>query len=336
MRKEIYACRKHIAANGLFWSLVVVVLSGTMAVAQQSVSGPRELPHATNRSFLLDSASQDSFAIKTSTYCTPTYCFPKAQGYARLDSFQTSAFDNKILDFYHFDVLSLKDTFEFDLIDATTGTSKFVFPVKGRVSSGFGPRYFWGYHFHKGTDIALQRGDSVVAAMDGVVRIVRVDRWGYGNFIVVTHEGGLETVYGHLDKSLAIEGQQVKAGDLIGLGGSTGRSTGPHLHFEFRFMGEAFDAEKVCDFNTCSLKHERIALERNWFSHLDKTKKTPALASANVAAIGDGGAVYHRIRPGENLGTIAGSYRTSVANICRLNGIGPNTTIFAGKTIRVK
>lgn len=305
--------------------------------AQTSVSGEREIPHAENREFVLDSTTQAVVGTERVAYLG-AYNFRKAYTPYVKDSFQTSAFSNKILDFYHHDVLSLTDTFEIELYDSASGSSNFVFPIKGRVSSGFGPRYFWGYHFHYGTDITLVRGDTIVAAMDGTVRIVRVDRWGYGNFIVVTHKGGLETLYGHLDKSLAVEGQEVKAGDIIGLGGSTGRSTGPHLHFEFRFMGEQFDPEKVCSFEDGHLKCESMKIDRSWFGHLDRKKPTP-MAINHVpqnAPAGSGSAVYHRITPGQNLGTIARLYNTTVSELCRLNGITPNTIIMAGKPLRVR
>ncbi|MCE3007364.1 MAG: peptidoglycan DD-metalloendopeptidase family protein [Bacteroidetes bacterium] len=305
------------------------------AQAQPASESGRQIPHAENRAFLLDSASSELLGYQPNHF-SGSGLFEKAGGTYVADSFQTSAFQNKILDYYHHDVTSLSDTFEFSLIDPHTGASKFVFPIKGRVSSGFGPRYFWGYHFHYGTDITLQRGDSVVAAMDGTVRIVRVDRWGYGNFVVITHDNGLETLYGHLDKSLVLEGQPIKAGELVGLGGSTGRSSGPHLHFEFRFMGEQFDPEKVCSFEDGQLKCSKIQLDRNWFRHLGGKNYASAAKVANPAAIGTGGAVYHTIRPGQNLGLIARQYNTSVESLCRLNGITARTTILAGKTLRVK
>ncbi|MDP4267701.1 MAG: M23 family metallopeptidase, partial [Bacteroidota bacterium] len=104
----------------------------------------------------------------------------------------------------------------------------FVFPKQGFVTSEFGPRR---YHFHYGMDTKLNIGDSVVAAFDGVVRIAAYSA-GYGYVVVIRHNNGLETIYGHLSQIIANVNQVVRAGDLIGLGGSTGRSTGPHLHFE--------------------------------------------------------------------------------------------------------
>ncbi|MBF0976287.1 MAG: M23 family metallopeptidase, partial [Bacteroidetes bacterium] len=98
--------------------------------------------------------------------------------------------------------------------------------------------------YHYGTDIGLKVGDSIVSVFDGTVRIVSYDAHGYGNYIVVRHNNGLESLYAHLSQTIAVENQKVKAGELIGLGGNTGRSTGPHLHFEFRFLGNPFNTKK--------------------------------------------------------------------------------------------
>ena len=91
---------------------------------------------------------------------------------------------------------------------------------------------------HYGLDIKVYVGDTIRAAFDGKVRVVKNQgRRGYGKYLVIRHDNGLETVYGHLSKQLVKENQLVKAGEVIGLGGNTGRSTGSHLHFETRFLG---------------------------------------------------------------------------------------------------
>ena len=108
----------------------------------------------------------------------------------------------------------------------------FCMPTPSRViTSNFGPR--WG-RSHDGLDIKVYIGDTIRAAFSGKVRIVRYDGGGYGNFVVIRHNNGLETLYGHMSKQLVDENQVVRAGDPIGLGGNTGRSTGSHLHFETR------------------------------------------------------------------------------------------------------
>ena len=141
-----------------------------------------------------------------------------------------------------------------DLPDSTWIDCRgFVFPVvksaaaNNHVTSNFGARR---RRYHYGTDIGLKVGDSVVSSFAGTVRIVEYEARGYGHYIVIRHNNGLETLYAHLSKPLVRVNQEVTAGQLIGLGGSTGRSTGPHLRFEFRFLGNAFNTGKIIDYST--------------------------------------------------------------------------------------
>ena len=123
----------------------------------------------------------------------------------------------------------------------------YVAPVKGKLVSAFGYRPRFG-RMHRGVDLDLNVGDTVVAAFDGRVRITKFERRGYGYYVVLRHDNGLETVYGHLSRFLVKPDQYVKAGQPIALGGNTGRSTGPHLHFETRFMGMALNPASIIDF----------------------------------------------------------------------------------------
>ena len=125
--------------------------------------------------------------------------------------------------------------------------SHFVVPVPGSVTSVFGPRR---YRFHYGTDLRLNVGDTVRAAFSGKVRIIEYEGRGYGNYIVLRHDNGLETVYGHLSAVLVNMNQKVKAGELIAYGGNTGHSTGPHLHCETRYLGNAINPETIINFRT--------------------------------------------------------------------------------------
>ncbi|MFZ4400451.1 MAG: peptidoglycan DD-metalloendopeptidase family protein [Bacteroidales bacterium] len=138
---------------------------------------------------------------------------------------------------------------------------KFVFPYKGKVISPFGYR---GRRIHAGTDIKLNLNDEVYAAFDGEVRMAK--RYsGYGNLIVIRHPNGLETCYGHLNKMNVKINQEVKAGDLIGFGGRTGRASTTHLHFETRFLGDAFNSAKLLDYDNFALKSDTLVIDRNTF-----------------------------------------------------------------------
>jgi hypothetical protein len=193
----------------------------------------------------------------------------------------------------------------------------YIHPVNGVVTSQFGPRH-WLWHY--GVDVRLTKGDSVRAAMDGVVRVIQYDRRGFGHVVVVRHRNGLETIYGHLSKILVAPPQKIAAGDIVGLGGSTGHSTGPHLHFEMRYYGEPFDPNHIVDFQACALKQDTLVLTRNNFSYLVEIRK----------------AVWHTVHRGQTLGHIARRYHTSVRAICRMNHITPRTVLRVGRKLLVR
>lgn len=162
-----------------------------------------------------------------------------------------SYWDTLNLDPYKFDLRELSGDIRLQVLDADCG---FALPAAGAVTSGFGWR--WG-RMHAGVDIPIKTGDTIVSAFDGVVRM---STWyyGYGNCVVVRHHNGLETLYGHLSSRLVKPGDLVNAGQPVGLGGSTGYSTGPHLHFETRIMGKAFNPEQLIDFKKDSLLKDTL------------------------------------------------------------------------------
>ncbi len=172
----------------------------------------------------------------------------------------------------------------------------FVAPVKGKLTSPYGWRPRFG-RMHRGVDLNLHVGDSVVSAFDGKVRLVKYEARGYGHYIVVRHDNGLETVYGHLSRTLVKPGQRVRAGQLIAKGGNTGRSTGPHLHFETRFMGLAVNPEAIIDFENYVTHKDVFTFDKRTYeraqvygpkrakssaSKYSKSKKSKATASAKT------------------------------------------------------
>lgn len=117
---------------------------------------------------------------------------------------------------------------------------EFVRPTDGSITSHYGFRPKFG-RMHRGVDLAICAGDTIVSALPGVVDRIGYDMWGYGHYVVIRHDGNVETRYGHLQKAIAIKGQKVKAGDPVAIGGNSGNSTGPHLHFETRYKGQPLD-----------------------------------------------------------------------------------------------
>ena len=212
--------------------------------------------------------------------------------------------------------VAVPDSFRIDL-------SSFIMPFEGKVTSPFGPRR---RRFHYGTDVKLQKGDTVVAAFEGKVRVKQYEKRGYGYYLVLRHPNGLETVYGHLSKFLVDEDETVVAGQPIALGGNTGRSTGSHLHFECRFLGQAIDPADIVDFNNFCTFDEVYIFQKSKINGISKNNKNYVAGSETIK--------YHRIRQGDTLGKIASKYRVSINTLCRLNGIKQTTVLRVGRVIR--
>ena len=191
-----------------------------------------------------------------------------------------------------------------------------------RITSPFGPRW---RRMHNGLDIKVNIGDTIVAAFDGKVRIVKYERRGYGKYVVIRHDNGLETVYGHLSKQLVEENQLVKAGEVIGLGGNTGRSTGSHLHFETRFLGIAINPIYMFDF-----PKQDIVADTYTFRKTKGVKR----AGSHDTQVADGTIRYHKVKSGDTLSRIAKLRGVSVSTLCKLNRIKPTTTLRIGQVLR--
>ena len=191
-----------------------------------------------------------------------------------------------------------------------------------KITSPFGPRW---RRMHNGLDLKVNIGDTIVAAFDGKVRIVKYERRGYGKYVVIRHDNGLETVYGHLSKQLVEENQLVKAGEVIGLGGNTGRSTGSHLHFETRFLGIAINPVYMFDF-----PKQDIVADTYTFRKTKGVKR----AGSHDTQVADGAIRYHKVKSGDTLSRIAKLRGVSVSTLCKLNRIKPTTTLRIGQVLR--
>lgn len=250
------------------------------------------------------------------------------------DSLDYSYWSTESIHVKGIDLLSLPDTVDLLLVDSL---HVYSFPCQGKVCSRFKYR---GRHAHKGVDIPLRVGDDINAAFDGVVRIVKPTRQsgGYGNLVVIRHFNGLETYYGHLKKSLVHCGDTVRAGELIGYAGNTGRSNGPHLHFETRYKGKAFDPERIFDFQNRTLRSETLSLKKHYFSchsHYGMTDQQ-SLTAFNNPPCPTSAPKYYKVRRGDSLTLIAKREGTNVVNLCKLNGIKGNKYIYVGQKLRIK
>lgn len=276
---------------------------------------------------VLDTLDTDDRYTKLVLYSDHTWQFLDL-GHPKFDDddFEEN-WDNEAIHAYK--GLSLDEVPDEITITLVDSIHNFVCPVVGNVRSKFA---FRRRRPHKGTDIPLKVGDPVCAAFDGKVRVVKKTKQsgGYGNLVVIRHSSGLETYYGHLSSHAVKENDLVKAGDVIGYGGSTGRSTGPHLHFETRFMGQAFDPERLIDFATGQLRSDMFTIKKHYYSiysHYGQTEKESADASKRK---------IHVIRSGDTLGGLAAKYGTTVSAICRLNGFKQTKLLRIGERIIVR
>lgn len=238
---------------------------------------------------------------------------------------------------------ALPDSFRIDL-------RHFCMPTPSRViTSNFGPR--WRGQ-HKGLDIKVYIGDTIRAAFSGKVRIVRYEAGGYGNYIVIRHGNGLETIYGHLSKQLVSENQEVRAGDVIGLGGNTGRSTGSHLHFETRLCGVALNPALLFDFRAQDVTGDYYTFRNNSYQSEsaeatrlrgkignggytpDQVRGGVASRREDVEAFNTVQVQYHKVQAGETLNSIARKRGVTVEQICRLSHISKSTKIKPGSILR--
>ena len=177
---------------------------------------------------------------------------------------------------------------------------------------------------HQGLDIKVQTGDTIYAAFDGKVRVTSYQRRGYGHYIVIRHNNGIETLYAHLSKKLVKANQNVKAGDPIGLGGNTGRSSGSHLHFETILMGKSLDPALMFDFKNQSMTGEHYMYRKPGSKYIENGKVKIAGPEKK----------YHKVKSGDTIEKIARKYGVSQKRIFELNGLKSNSIIRPGQTLR--
>lgn len=236
--------------------------------------------------------------------------------------------------------IALKDIPDSVFLALVDSTHRWCIPHPGPVTSQY--KFRWRRP-HRGVDIGLNTGDVVYAAFDGIVRVALPTSMtgGYGNVLVIRHLNGLETYYGHLSKYIVKSGDLVKAGEPIGYGGSTGRSTGPHLHFETRYMGQAFDPERIFDLENGTLRDEVFLLKKHYFSINSHQGQTDAQSlKASKKAPKEQGSkskkAYYIVKKGDTLSKIAKKNGTTVSKICQINGIRQNKKLQIGQKLRVK
>ena len=290
----------------------------------------------------VDTLPSGNEAVMIVLFNDNTWKYRRNRNYVKDSEVYTRCWDTTKL-FPYRDVVALSDlprSVDIQLVDSL---KCYHYPYKASIRSKFGMRR---RRKHQGVDLPLKTGDPIYATFNGRVRISLPSSktGGYGNLIVIRHDNGLETFYGHLSERIVHAGEWVEAGQIIGYGGSTGRSTGPHLHFETRYCGQSFDPERLIDFQSGILRRETFLLKRSYldihsnasqdFEDEEDEAKEQKRAEEEKKALAN--AQYHRIKSGDTLGAIAIRYGTTVTRLCQLNGISRNTTLRIGRSLRVK
>ena len=292
----------------------------------------------TNGLTVIDTLATDNDAVQVILYSNNSWKYVRNREIAKDSTIFEKYWDTTTLFPYReVDMSGMPKSVVIDLVDSLTC---YHCPYQGTVHphGKYGPRR---RRQHQGVDLPLKTGDPVYATFCGRVRISQYNKGGYGNLVIIRHDNGLETYYGHLSERMVEPGQWVEAGQIIGLGGSTGRSTGPHLHFETRYYGQSFDPERLIDFKNGTLSRETFLLKKSFFSIYSNAGQDFEDEIANEEqdkkeAAEKAAMKYSKIRSGDTLGAIARRHGTTVANLCRLNGIKSTTILRIGRSLRVR
>ena len=248
------------------------------------------------------------------------------------------AWDNTNIRIKHIDIFAKCDSVQ--LILTPKNNPKFVPPLVSNVISKYGPR---GKSFHSGSDVKCTPKQKIFCAFDGKVRIAR-DMGAYGNVVVVRHFNGLETCYSHLASIKVRVNENVKAGELIGLGGRTGRATTEHLHFEVRYLGEPFNSEAIIDWSNGKLLADTFQLKPKHFKGTQKIETAQDYIASEAAknkkneapAKKEPEKKVHYVKKGDTLYSISKRYGTTVAAICSINNFSTKKILAIGMKLIIQ
>ncbi len=354
-------------------SLIKTIAASACLLAAANLSAqriPAEPPLEQMTKFPIDTLPTQDDEVKIIIYSNNTWSYYQpalGDSLSSLPVFNEHWETEQVFAYRNIEINDLPASIDINLISSL---SDFHIPITGRVFSKYGRR---GRRNHNGVDIPLKIGEPIYATFSGRVRYSKYNTGGYGNLIILRHENGLETWYAHLSKSNVQPGDFVKAGQIIGFGGNTGRSRGPHLHFEVRYCDQTFDPEHLFDFENGSIKYQTFALDRSYFNinsrasdqledhdfddyaslvnsdgeevssedilnyiaRNDSRSGSGGSGGASVSAE-DGDVIYHTIRSGDMLGKLAIRYGVSIDQICRLNGIQRTTILQLGRRLRIR
>lgn len=335
--------------------LFVSIVAPAQKRSKKSSAQPRQLIVEQVKSMPIDTITKDSVTkIIIFSNNTFKYYYPEMRKYDNLSVYRHNWDTTQIFAYRNVELVDLPAIVDLKLAESM---EDYCSPIKGVVLSKYGPR---GRRNHNGVDIPLKVGEPILAAFDGKVRYAKYNSGGFGYLVIVRHKNGLETYNAHLSRMNVKADDYVKAGQVIGFGGKTGRAYGPHLHFEVRYCDQTFDPEFIFDFTNGEIKYMTFALEKKYFNIRSRASeilediddeilvedilsaaddstgvrviqnKTPVKNSATS------GTIIHTVVNGDMLSKLAVKYGVTVDQICRLNKITRTTTLQLKQKLRIK
>lgn len=330
-----------------YYLLLIGLMAQLSATAQQTTGDPTAKPvkstYSSAHPETLDTLETTDPGRKLVLYSNGTWEFIKNYETPYTDSLMNDCWiENSVMPYK-----TVRDSLPFRMtIWLCDSTERYCCPNKVPVYSKFGVRH--GRN-HNGVDLPSPTGTPTYATFAGKVRTATYTK-GYGNLVILRHANGLETYYGHLSKIGVKVGDWVEAGQQIGLIGSTGRSTGPHLHFETRYKGFAFDPQWIIDFESGDLRKNVFVLKKKYLSNYNRYTPESLDEEEEIMLTEDQERAeeerlrkeaeamrWHTIKSGDTLSRIAINNGTTVTAICKLNpGLTPKSTLRIGRKIRVR
>lgn len=338
--------------------LLVLIFLTLGSVAQRRRSKPTiaaQLPVERVKKVPLDTIATGEKGTFVVIYSNNTWEFHRPQ-LSDMDNLNIFRHNWDTTSIFSYRNIELKDIPEVVELKLTEDLGDFCSPTVGAVLAKYGPRS--RTRRHNGVDIPLKVGEPILATFDGKVRYAKYNTGGFGYLVIIRHKNGLETYSAHLSRLNVKVGDFVKAGQVVGFGGSTGRSRGPHLHFEMRYMDQTFDPEHLIDFSSGSLRYMTFALQKGYFNIHSRASEIledgdDEMGVSDILAAADDstairaqaapkpaqsttGAVYHTVVSGDMLSKLAVKYGVSVDQICRLSGITRTSMLNLKQRLRIK
>jgi murein DD-endopeptidase MepM/ murein hydrolase activator NlpD len=318
-----------ILASRHSWARLVAAIAFTIACMNVHVDAKQAQTKKQKTTAVKSNAKKSNPAAKTAAKAPPKEA-ENDSSVVKIDANDPKAFTKAILldkQGVEFEVvgeekqpapkLVVKEKKNEDFFDFSTMLVPITHPAP--IASKYGIR---DHRLHRGVDVAVIKDEPVLAAFPGVVTMAKYNKGGYGHYVVVDHENGLQTLYGHLSERLVKIGDRVYPGDIVGLAGNSGRSSGAHLHFEIHYGEINIDPETIVDFPNWDLKPgvEKVSKESIVRAHYNMQRKLKKEGT-------------YVVKKGDTQGKVAKWFNISIEALCRINNLTPGAPLKAGQRL---